>query len=171
MTIEHKIVPRTPDEVCKQCNQFFRGDCLAFQVPHSEYEEQSRRRGNFGMECDDDQLKAIRFKRFGVQYRTPPGQYVYTTDEAKNKAYVLKTDGTTVDLPTQPTLAEAQKAVGGYIEPMPTRLCRTPRLTVYANEEGRMQGLPVNRKATDLLGFTVVGDVLVLQGWKTTKAG
>ena len=171
MTIEHKIVPRTPDEVCKQCNQCYEGTCVAIQVPHSDKKRMARECGNFGMECDDKQLKVIRFRKFALQYRTPPGQYVYTTEEAKNKAYVLKSDGTTVDLPEQPTLAEAQKAVGGYIEKMPTNLCRTPRLTVYANEEGRMQALPVNRKATDLLGFTVVGDVLVLQGWKTTKEG
>lgn len=86
-----------------------------------------------------------------------------------NKAYVLKVDGTREDLDHRPTLAEAQKAVGGYIEPLPQpRVNGVPRLTVYGDEEGRMKCKPVNRQASDLLGYPVVGDVMVLEGWRST---
>lgn len=44
-------------------------------------------------------------------------------------------------------LASYQAAVGGYIEPISIQL---PRMTVFANEEGKVQNLPVNRRATCL---------------------
>lgn len=86
-----------------------------------------------------------------------------------HKAYVLKADGTRQDFPqgVKPTLADAQKAVGGYVEALPLRLCRTPNLTVYGNEDGRVFHLPKNVKATDLLGYITFGDVLVLEGWRS----
>lgn len=80
------------------------------------------------------------------------------------RARVLKTDGTEVAL----NLAEAQAAVGGYIELMP-RSKQSPRLTAYANEEGRLIGLPVNIRASELLGYAVVGDVVVLDGWRSLR--
>lgn len=72
--IEHKIDPRTPDEVCKQCQQFYEGDCLALQVPHSDKEKEVRS-GSYGMECDPEYLKEIRFRRFQFKYHTPTGKY------------------------------------------------------------------------------------------------
>jgi hypothetical protein len=84
----------------------------------------------------------------------------------EHKAYVLKVDGTREDLDHQPTLTEAQKAVGGYIEPLP---CKVKGTIVYGNEDGRPTGLPVNQQASRLLGYPVVGDVMVLEGWRTTR--
>ncbi len=84
------------------------------------------------------------------------------------RAYIIKTDGTTVNLSDRPTLKQAQDAVGGYVEQMP-KSSRSPRVTAYANEEGRLQGLTVNVKASELLGFAVVGDVVFLEGWRSLR--
>ena len=83
------------------------------------------------------------------------------------RAYVLKVDGTIEHLDHRPTLEEAQKVVGGWVEMMPMHLCRTPRLTAFGDEEGRLKGYALNRKATDLLSYPVVGAILILEGWKT----
>jgi len=42
-------------------------------------------------------------------------------------------------------LADYQTAVGGYIEPV---AIKQPAMTLFANEDGKVQGLPVNRRAT-----------------------
>ena len=44
-------------------------------------------------------------------------------------------------------LADYQKAVGGYIEEINVN---PPRLTMFANEEGKVLGLPINMRATIL---------------------
>jgi hypothetical protein len=43
-------------------------------------------------------------------------------------------------------LRELQAAVGGYIEPIPT----ADDVTMWVNEEGKLQRLPVNRLAMDV---------------------
>jgi hypothetical protein len=83
------------------------------------------------------------------------------------KAYVLKANGTRQELTSRPTLPEAQKLVGGYVEKLPVWLCRVPRLTAFGNEDGRPMHLPLNQKATDLLGYTVVGDIIIMEGWRS----
>jgi rubrerythrin len=72
--VQSKITPSTPDEICRQCQQYYEGACRAYSVPHSKEEEQSRT-GPYGMECDDPDLKERRWMRFGVLYHTPPGKY------------------------------------------------------------------------------------------------
>lgn len=77
---------------------------------------------------------------------------------------LIKADGTIVDYPPAGktyTLEEMQKAVGGYIEIVHAGRSQT---LIVLNEEGKLQGLPVNNKATELYGNpndVVVGDVLV----------
>lgn len=44
-------------------------------------------------------------------------------------------------------LSDYQAAVGGYIEPV---YIESSRLTIFANEEGKVYGLPENRRATCL---------------------
>lgn len=44
-------------------------------------------------------------------------------------------------------LASYQAAVGGYIEPV---TIERPRMTIFANEEGKVRQLPINRRATYL---------------------
>lgn len=69
MTVEHKIIPSTPDDVCAECVQNYKGDCCAYNLPHSDVEYQARSTG-YGMECDTPGLKQIRMAHFGVRYRT-----------------------------------------------------------------------------------------------------
>ncbi len=76
-------------------------------------------------------------------------------------SYIIKADGTQV--PYAPadgrafTLKEMQAAVGGYIE----RVGTYQNKGIWANEEGRLRGLPVNEKASYMCYREIVGDVLV----------
>ncbi len=60
-------------------------------------------------------------------------------------------DGRITEAFRKPTLEALQATVGGYIEKVPyfsrlgTRIC-----TAWANEEGRLNGLPPNPKASEL---------------------
>ena len=66
----------------------------------------------------------------------------------------------------KPTLEELQKLVGGYIE----ILYSPDGKQIVINEEGKMQGLPINYEATKIwLGTkhwhdVIVGDAVVLEG-------
>lgn len=71
----------------------------------------------------------------------------------------------------QPTLDELQKWVGGYIEAVPYWEAHLGKpAVVYCNEEGKLDGLPLNQRATGLwwsvLGQPVddvlVGDVVIV---------
>lgn len=60
------------------------------------------------------------------------------------------------------SLQDYQDAVGGYIESVPVIL---PGVTAYVNEEGKINGLPLNVPATALLkypGDMIVGDMLLI---------
>lgn len=61
-----------------------------------------------------------------------------------SKAVILKTDGTrkVVDFSTD-SLKVLQEAVGGYIEAVQLK----DNLTMWLNEEGKMNGLPHNENA------------------------
>lgn len=81
-------------------------------------------------------------------------------------AYILKADGTKTPLARKPTLKEAQEIVGGYIEF--AHCPYSPKHTLVVNEEGLVIGLPFNEAATTLYKASpIVGDVIVLEGWKT----
>lgn len=69
-----KTIRETPDETCELCTQMFDGECRAYSLPHSDEEIQSRT-GKYGMECDPHNIKEIRYKRYGVKYRTPKGEF------------------------------------------------------------------------------------------------
>ncbi len=79
---------------------------------------------------------------------------------------LLKTDGTTIEVRpangTDYTLDELQKFVGGYIEVIPAR---EEGYILVINEEGKLEGLPFNGRATDLadiyLWDCIVGDALL----------
>ena len=81
-----------------------------------------------------------------------------------NKAYILKSDGTHIELDHKPTYDEAVEIVGGYIE-----FAHCPhRVTLVVDEEGRLKGKPINKVATSLYTVSpIVGDVLVLEGWRS----
>ena len=80
----------------------------------------------------------------------------------KNMAQIIKADGTKIDvIPKNGTdfqLSELQEIVGGYIEIVFTK---DDQLMVV-NDEGKLNGLPINEEATKLVGYDlIVGDVLV----------
>lgn len=80
-------------------------------------------------------------------------------------AYILKSSGKVESLDHRPSLSEAQKIVGGYIEIVPIQ---GRMVTLVVNEEGRLLGLPLNPDATELFQYSpICGDVIVLEGWKT----
>jgi hypothetical protein len=80
-----------------------------------------------------------------------------------NKAYILKVDGTEQVLDHRPTLEEANTIVGGYIE-----LVYLPHnITLVVDDEGRLKKYPTNQKASKMYGSLIVGNVIVLYGWKT----
>ncbi len=80
---------------------------------------------------------------------------------------LLKTDGTVQDYPPANgkhyTLAELQAAVGGYIE----LVHLDDNLALVLNEEGKLHGLPVNERASELYCLHygpvdhIVGDALL----------
>lgn len=75
--------------------------------------------------------------------------------------YIIKADGTIIEYnPANKrgfTLCEMQQAVGGYIQ----QVGRYQNKSIWANEEGRLRGFPVNEKASELCYREIVGDVLV----------
>lgn len=83
-----------------------------------------------------------------------------------NRATIIRTSGKEEKLNHRPSLVEAQKIVGGYIEILPIN-----GKTLVVNEDGRPMRLPINDKATGIYNYKsyIVGDVIVLEGWKTVR--
>lgn len=89
-------------------------------------------------------------------------------ERSMNKATIVRVDGTTEELDRRPTLTEAQQIVGGWAELVKVG----DNKTLVVDEEGKLKGKPVNKKITQLYGSRIyggyiVGDVIVLEGWKT----
>lgn len=92
--------------------------------------------------------------------------------------HLLKTDGSVEEkiLENAPSLEDLQKGVEGYIETVPGFTQYEKKLCVaFCNEEGKLQGLKVNEKATFLWweqypGIkpfdALVGNVVVITGSK-----
>lgn len=93
----------------------------------------------------------------------------------KKRLVVIKTDGTVEELDQKkaPDLKQLQSIVGGYIELVPGLKYEGDEAYMYVNEEGKLKGLPINYKATELFQkifgpFDVVcGNVAVLVGWES----
>lgn len=64
-----------------------------------------------------------------------------------------------------PSLADAQRLVGGYVQ----RVFLKDGRPMLVDEEGLLKQLPKNEVASELFGATIVGNVLVLEG--KAKAG
>ena len=70
------------------------------------------------------------------------------------------------ELTTPPSLEEAQRLVGGYVQLL--QLDADTQMLI--DEEGKIKGKPVNTQATDMasptlfFGDVVVGDVVLLRG-------
>ena len=83
----------------------------------------------------------------------------------ENKATVIRIDGTTEDIGHKPTLAEAHKIVGGYVELVPIR---GQGIILVVNEDGMPQDLPINKKASEIFApYRLFGNIIVLEGWRT----
>ena len=90
-----------------------------------------------------------------------------------NRAYIIKVDGSVIELGHQPTLSEAQVIVGGYVEQIPRILLTNKELVVFGDEDGKIECKPVNVEASKLMQLhtqSLVGDVLVLKGWKSLRS-
>ena len=72
-------------------------------------------------------------------------------------ATIIRADGTEEQLRDM-SLAALQGAVGGYIEIVPTNDGRL----VVLDEEGKLKGKPVNRRATELTRGVVADDDLIV---------
>lgn len=73
-------------------------------------------------------------------------------------AKLIKTSGKITEVSVE-TLAEKQKAVGGWIE-----LVYIPdNKVLIVNEEGLLLNLPYNRVASELSNTLIVGDVLLVE--------
>jgi hypothetical protein len=92
-----------------------------------------------------------------------------------NKAKIVKVDGTEQELDHQPTLAEAQSIVGGYVELVKAKEDKTDRtVTLVVDEDGRLKNSPLNVTVSTWYSvnsrhFPIVGDVILLYGWNTVK--
>jgi hypothetical protein len=72
-------------------------------------------------------------------------------------ALLIKTNGTQNPNYEAETLAQMQKAVGGFIEPIYIN-----DKVILVNEEGLIMNLEYNETASEMCGQALVGDVLVL---------
>lgn len=79
-------------------------------------------------------------------------------------ATLLKANGEVIYGLTADTLDQKQEAVGGYIQlvPIQDKTEEFRKSILIVNEEGLLQGLPTNEKASILAGQHIVGDVLVV---------
>jgi hypothetical protein len=88
------------------------------------------------------------------------------------KATVIKVDGTEAVLDHRPTLEEAQRIVGGYIELVRAKSTSGKVVTLIVDEDGKAKHKPVNKIITKTFGQSIygghiVGDTIVLEGWRT----
>ncbi len=77
-------------------------------------------------------------------------------------AYIAKTDGTKEELARVPSLAQAQRIVGGYVERL--RCIENKDIILLCNEDGKLTGLPLNHHGCMLYGpcADIVGDIIVV---------
>ena len=64
----------------------------------------------------------------------------------------------------EPPLKTIQEIVNGYI----TILYLGDGRTMYVNEDGILLDLPLNKKATEMVGFEVYGKAIVINNKKST---
>lgn len=80
-------------------------------------------------------------------------------------ATLIKTDGTITEVKpangNKFTLKEQQDYVHGYIEYHHSH--KDASITVVMDEEGLLKGYQPNPKASEMIGYSVVGDVLLVK--------
>ena len=90
------------------------------------------------------------------------------------RAYIIRVNGTKTELDHCPTMEEARKVIGGYVELVKAREGAGKLVTLVVNEDGKPLGLPTNREViktygSSIYGGFIVGDVIVLEGWRSPK--
>lgn len=75
------------------------------------------------------------------------------------RALVIPAFGPVQEVEQDGGLGDLRQLVEGHIEALPVR--GREDATAYVNEEGSLQGLPRNARATQLLGFRIQGPVLL----------
>ncbi len=95
----------------------------------------------------------------------------------EKRAYILREgpDGPEgkMNLSDRPTLADAQKIIGGYIQFAPGKTELGHRVTLVVDEDGLAKGLLYNSRASALYSracgrpMDIVGTAIVLEGWRT----
>lgn len=76
----------------------------------------------------------------------------------KEEALVITSYFDIKKIPVPTSLKEMQTIVGGYIE----LIQPDPSTKIYVNEEGLLEGLPLNMIISEWLKTGIVGDVLVI---------
>lgn len=126
-------------------------------------------------------LKPLRGRYAGVTYkikrkllgekRNETAAAPVVQDMSKATMTIYLPDGTVTktehDPAKTPDLSTLQEAVGGYIEPVSANL--PEGCVAYADEEGRLKGLPHNPKGTAAVKwpYPIVGPVVVLEGFRS----
>jgi hypothetical protein len=93
----------------------------------------------------------------------------------RGKLTIIPVEGeiTTREITEAPDYRELQSLVGGYIEAVPAWYAyKGEPCAVFCNEEGKLEGLATNVRATFAwyaaaggdLGDVLVGDVVIIQG-------
>ena len=60
---------------------------------------------------------------------------------------------------TEPELNIIQKIVGGYFTIIPMK----DKRIMFVNEEGELRKLPTNEEATEIIGYPIYGNVLIVK--------
>lgn len=71
----------------------------------------------------------------------------------------ISVDGTITDLPDK-KYGTLKEAVGGYIEMVQLGNGKT----MIVNEDGQLENLPLNKKASIIAGIPIAGNVVIIQG-------
>jgi len=88
--------------------------------------------------------------------------------KSKNKAYIIKIDGSEEQLKSRPSLKESQTIVDGYITlTRAEELSTKKKVVLVVDEEGLLKGKPLNKGVMSKFGRHLVGDVIVLEGWRS----
>jgi len=94
--------------------------------------------------------------------------YKSKTSEPKNKAYVIMVNGDEEKLKSRPTLKESQTIVDGYITyTKAEELSTKKKVILVVDEEGLLKGKTPNKGVMRKFGRHLVGDVIVLEGWRS----
>ncbi len=81
-------------------------------------------------------------------------------------ATIISANGKKVELDHKPTLEEAQRIVGGYVEVAHGR-DQHGAFQLLVNEDGWPLRLPFNQAATECYKVSeIAGDVILLRGWR-----